>query len=60
MVRSVNRYATGRAPKQVAFTPDGKELWVTLLGGDGVAVHNAVSGAKLAGIRLGLTAAQSR
>ncbi|TDD29316.1 YncE family protein [Kribbella turkmenica] len=53
LVRSVNRYATGRAPKQVAFTPDGKELWVTLLGGDGVAVHNAVSGAKLAGIRLG-------
>ncbi|MEU4605537.1 YncE family protein [Kribbella sp. NPDC023972] len=53
LVRSVNRYATGRAPKQVAFTPDGKELWATLLGGDGVAVHNAVSGAKLAGIRLG-------
>lgn len=53
LVRSVNRYATGRAPKQVAFTPDGKELWVTLLGGDGVAVHHAVSGAKLAGIRLG-------
>jgi YVTN family beta-propeller protein len=53
LVRSVNRYTTGRAPKQVAFTPDGKELWVTLLGGDGVAVHNAVSGAKLAGIRLG-------
>jgi len=53
LVRSVNRYATGRAPKQVAFTPDGKELWVTLLGGDGVAAHNAVSGAKLAGIRLG-------
>lgn len=53
LVRSVNRYATGRAPKQVAFAPDGKELWVTLLGGDGVAVHNAVSGAKLAGIRLG-------
>ncbi|GAA1573291.1 hypothetical protein GCM10009789_28510 [Kribbella sancticallisti] len=53
LVRSVNRYTTGRAPKQVAFTPDGKELWVTLLGGDGVAVHNAVSGAKLADIRLG-------
>lgn len=53
LVRSVNRYATGRAPKQVALTPDGKELWVTLLGGDGVAVHNAVSGAKLASIRLG-------
>jgi YVTN family beta-propeller protein len=53
LIRSVNRYATGRAPKQVAFTPDGKELWVTLLGGDGVAVHNAVSGDKLAGIRLG-------
>lgn len=43
---------TGRAPKQVAFTPDGSQLWVTLLGGPGIEVFDARTGTRLAGIDL--------
>lgn len=45
-------FETGSAPKQVAFTPDGDELWVTLLGGPGVAVHDPTTGERLATIDL--------
>ena len=34
-------FTTGSLPKQVAFTPDGKEIWVTTLGESGVEVYDA-------------------
>lgn len=48
----VVNFETGSAPKQVAFTPDSSELWVTLLGGPGVAVHDPLTGERLATIDL--------
>ena len=44
---------TGPAPKQVAFTPDGRELWVTLLGGHGVQVFDRATLRRKAEVRLG-------
>jgi YVTN family beta-propeller protein len=44
---------TGSNPKQVAFTPDGKELWVTLLGSRGVQVFDTATGALLDVIIMG-------
>ncbi|MBW3603588.1 MAG: YncE family protein [Actinobacteria bacterium] len=49
----VAQFKTGSAPKQVAFTPDRRELWVTLLGGPGVEVFRPRSGKRLATIDLG-------
>ena len=46
-------FDTGSAPKQVAFTPDGKEIWVTDLGGDGVEVFGTYTRNRLAHIPLG-------
>ncbi|MGH8912206.1 MAG: YncE family protein [Acidimicrobiia bacterium] len=43
---------TGSAPKQVAFTPDGSELWVTLLGGSGLEAYDPVTGELIAAIDL--------
>jgi YVTN family beta-propeller protein len=44
---------TGPNPKQVAFSPDGKELWVTLLGGHGVEVFDVPGLRRKRSIRLG-------
>ena len=44
---------TGPAPKQVAFTPDGRELWVTLLGGHGVQIFDAATLRPEGEVRLG-------
>jgi DNA-binding beta-propeller fold protein YncE len=44
---------TGPNPKQVAFSPDGRELWVSLLGGHGVQVFDVRSRKLLDQIRLG-------
>src|SRR4029453_15423696 len=44
---------TGSNPKQVAFTPDGKERWVTLLGGHGVEVFDVPGLRRKRSIRLG-------
>ena len=44
---------TGPAPKQVAFTPDGREIWVSLLGGHGLQVFDAVTLRRTADVRLG-------
>ncbi|HSJ43262.1 MAG TPA: YncE family protein [Euzebyales bacterium] len=49
----VAQFETGSAPKQVAFTPDRRELWVTLLGGPGVEVFQPRTGRRLATIDLG-------
>lgn len=45
-------WTTGSAPKQVAFTPDGAEVWVTLLAGSGVEIYDPIDGALLAEIDL--------
>jgi DNA-binding beta-propeller fold protein YncE len=44
---------TGPAPKQVAFTPDGREMWVTLLGGHGLQVFDRATLRRTAEVRLG-------
>jgi YVTN family beta-propeller protein len=49
----VGTFQTGSNPKQVAFSPDGKEIWVTLLGGHGVQVFDARTHKLLHQIRLG-------
>jgi DNA-binding beta-propeller fold protein YncE len=46
-------FRTGAAPKQVAFSPDGEEIWVTLLGGDGVQVFDTETRRLLDNIDLG-------
>lgn len=51
--RSIGRFATGSNPKQVAFTPDNREIWASLLGGSGVQVFDAATLEKLADIELG-------
>ncbi|HEY5530041.1 MAG TPA: YncE family protein [Thermoleophilia bacterium] len=53
LYQSVIRFKTGPNPKQVAFSPDGKELWVSDLGGYGVEVFDPGSGKKLAQVKLG-------
>jgi DNA-binding beta-propeller fold protein YncE len=44
---------TGPAPKQVAFTPDGREIWVSLLGGHGLRVFDRATLRRTADVRLG-------
>jgi DNA-binding beta-propeller fold protein YncE len=51
--RSVGGFSTGSNPKQVAFTPDGTQIWVSLLGGQGVEVFDAATFERLAEINLG-------
>jgi YVTN family beta-propeller protein len=45
-------FATGNAPKQVAFRPGHDELWVSLLGGAGFEVYDPFSGEQLAAVEL--------
>ena len=49
----IGELTTGPNPKQVAFSPDGKELWVSLLGGHGVQVFDTRTRKLLDQIRLG-------
>jgi YVTN family beta-propeller protein len=51
--RKTGEIDTGSMPKQVAFTPDGAQIWVSLLGGRGVEVFDASTYERLAEIRLG-------
>jgi len=44
---------SGSNPKQVALSPDGRELWVSLLGGHGVEVFDTRTMRKRKEIRLG-------
>jgi DNA-binding beta-propeller fold protein YncE len=44
---------SGSNPKQVAFSPDGRELWVLLLGGHGVEVFDTRTMRRRKAIRLG-------
>ncbi len=49
----VASWTTGSNPKQVLFTPDGKQIWVTLLGGDGVQVFDATTHKLIKDVKLG-------
>jgi len=49
----VGELTTGSNPKQVAFSPDSREIWVSLLGGHGVQVFDARTRKRLDQIRLG-------
>jgi YVTN family beta-propeller protein len=49
----IGTFDTGSNPKQVAFSPDGREIWVTLLGGHGVQVFDARTRKLLDQIKLG-------
>ncbi|MGH3342296.1 MAG: YncE family protein [Carbonactinosporaceae bacterium] len=53
LLASRTRWSTGSTPKQVAFTPDGRQAWVTLLGAHGVQVFDTGSGRLLDAIPLG-------
>ena len=53
LLHKVAEWSTGGAPKQVAFTPDGSEIWVTLLNGRGFEIYDAVTGELLANPELG-------
>lgn len=49
----IAEFDTGAAPKQVAFTPDASQVWVSLLGGPGVEVFDPTDGERLARVDLG-------
>ncbi len=52
--RKLLEFDTGYQPKQVAFRPDGREIWVTPLGSSaGVEVFDAETGKRTARIDLG-------
>lgn len=54
LLRCLNVFQCGPGPKGVAFTPDNKEVWVTLLNSrPAVEVYDPLTGEKLAGIELG-------
>ncbi len=54
LLHCLDVFKCGPAPKGVAFTPDGKEIWVTLLGGPpAVEVYSSSTREKLAEIDLG-------
>jgi DNA-binding beta-propeller fold protein YncE len=44
---------SGSNPKQVAFSPDGRQLWVSLLGGRGIEVFDARTRRRLREVKLG-------
>jgi YVTN family beta-propeller protein len=50
---SLVRFTCGPQPKQVVFSPDGKELWVSLLAGHGIEVFDPTTGTKLDQVALG-------
>jgi YVTN family beta-propeller protein len=49
----LGEFKSGSAPKQVAFNPDGTQLWVTDLGGNGVEVFDVATMERLDLIKLG-------
>ena len=53
LLQSLIRFPSGSMPKQVAFTPDGKELWMSLLGGRGLEIYDPYTGRLLDSVRLG-------
>jgi YVTN family beta-propeller protein len=53
LLESLVRFKCGTEPKQVAFSPDGKELWVSLLAGEGIEIFDPYTGIKLDQVILG-------
>jgi DNA-binding beta-propeller fold protein YncE len=53
VLQSLVRFKSGRGPQQVAFSPDGRELWVSLLNGAGLEVYSSASGKKTGEVTLG-------
>ena len=53
LVESLVRFKCGSGPQQVAFSPDGRELWIALLDGDGLEVYSPTTGAKTGEVSLG-------
>lgn len=53
VVESLVRFECGRGPQQVAFSLDGTELWVSLLGGSGIEVYSPATGTKTGEVDLG-------
>jgi DNA-binding beta-propeller fold protein YncE len=53
LVESLVRFKCGSGPQQVAFSPDGRELWIALLDGDGLEVYSPTNGAKTGEVSLG-------
>ena len=51
--RKIGEVRTGPSPKQVAFSPDGTELWVPLLGAVGIDVYRVPTLERIARIPLG-------
>jgi DNA-binding beta-propeller fold protein YncE len=47
------RFKTGQGPQQLAFSPDGRELWAALLKGQGLEVYGAASGSETGEVSLG-------
>lgn len=52
LVDKLIEFEVGSLPKQVAFTPDNSELWVTLLGGTGVEVYDPLTGELISRLEL--------
>ena len=52
LVESVVRFESGPGPQQLAFSPDGRELWVALMGG-GLEIYSPTTGAKTGEVALG-------
>ena len=52
LVHQLAEWSTGGAPKQVAFTPDGSQIWVTLLDGTGLEVYDAATGGLIEAVDL--------
>jgi DNA-binding beta-propeller fold protein YncE len=53
LLHKLGEFRTGPNPKQVAFSADGREIWVTLLGGHGMQVFDAATLRRTADVRLG-------
>ena len=53
LYQSLVRFKCGRQPKQVAFSPDGKELWVSILGNGGLQVFDPFTGEKIGQVDMG-------
>lgn len=52
LLHKIAQWTTAGAPKQVAFTPDSGELWVTLLDGTGFQVFDPRTGSEIAAVEL--------
>lgn len=51
--RCLSVFNCGPSPKQVLFSPDGRELWVSTMGATGVEVYNWRNGRRLGRVDLG-------